>query len=375
MSKSKVIDLFAGCGGLSLGFKTSGFDVCGHVEIDGDCCDTLSVNAKANESIINIDITNHVECLKQLKSSGVKEIDGIIGGPPCQAYSIAGRNKEENKMNEDPRNFLFESFDFLLRKYKPKFFIFENVTGMLSAKPFGIDINKTISSAFNKSGYFVNDNFKECVFDMSEFGIPQKRKRVIIFGLRKSTYIDHKDMVKDFYNKMNLKKTKDPKTVKDAIFDLPKILPIKNDGKVSHKATSSFSEHVPRFHNSRDVKIFKLLAKDIETKKYKYTSSQALKDVYKKYTNRESSVHKYNVLRWDQPSNTIPAHLYKDGLRHIHPDSNQARSITIREAARLMTFPDNYKFSGSNGSKYKMLGNAVPPAFSKIIANTVKGII
>ena len=133
---------------------------------------------------------------------------------------------------------------------------------MLSAKPFGIDINKTISNAFNKSGYFVNDNFKECVFDMSN-GI-HKGERVIIFGLRKSTFIDHKDMVKDFYNKMNLKKTKEPKTVKDAIFDLPKILPIKNDGKVSH-TTSSFSEHVPDFITQRR-KIFKLLAKDIETK-------------------------------------------------------------------------------------------------------------
>ena len=97
--------------------------------------------------------------------------------------------------------------------------------------------------------------------------------------------------------------------------------------------------------------------------------------MYKKYTGKESSVHKYNVLRWDQPSNTIPAHLYKDGLRHIHPDSKQARSITVRETARLMTFPDNYKLIGSRGDKYKMLGNAVPPDFSKIIAKTIKQII
>ena len=97
--------------------------------------------------------------------------------------------------------------------------------------------------------------------------------------------------------------------------------------------------------------------------------------MYKRFTNKNSSVHKYFVLRWDEPSNIIPAHIYKDGLRHIHPDSQQARSITVREAARLMTFPDSYKLQGSRGDKYKMLGNAVPPAFSKIIANTIKTII
>lgn len=375
MSKLKVIDLFAGCGGLSLGFREEGFDVLGHVEIDKDCCETLSNNASPIETIINVDITDHSICLKQLIKSGIKNIDGIIGGPPCQAYSIAGRNKNENKMDEDPRNFLFESFDYLLNKYKPNFFIFENVTGMLSARPFGIDINEQISESFKKSGYFVNKDFRSCVFDMSEFGVPQKRKRVIIFGIRKSGNDNYEEIVKSFYEEMDKKKSKKNKTVKDAIGDLPKILPIKQNGKISHKAKSEFSEHSPRFHNERDIKIFKLLAKDIESGKNKYTSIQALKDVYKKFTNKESSVHKYNVLRWNEASNTIPAHLYKDGLRHIHPDYEQARSITVREAARLMTFPDNYIFSGSNGSKYKMLGNAVPPNFSAIIASVIKKII
>tara|TARA_A100001015_G_scaffold274856_1_gene331588 strand:- start:528 stop:1664 length:1137 start_codon:yes stop_codon:yes gene_type:complete len=375
MNKLKVIDLFAGCGGLSLGFKKSGFNVLAHVEIDNDCCETLSINASPKENIFNIDITDHSNCLKQMKEYGINQIDGIIGGPPCQAYSIAGRNKDENKMDEDPRNFLFESFDHLLKKFKPNFFIFENVTGMLSAKPFGIDINEQIFESFMKSGYFVNKDFRSCVFDMSEFGIPQKRKRVIIFGIKKFGNKNYKEIVKSFYEEMDRKKKKKNQTVRDAIGDLPKILPLKKNGKISHKAISEFTEHSPRFHNKRDIKIFKLLARDIESGKNKYTSSQALKEVYKKFTNKESSVHKYNVLRWNEPSNTIPAHLYKDGLRHIHPDSEQARTITIREAARLMTFPDNYIFSGSNGSKYKMLGNAVPPNFSEIIAKAIKKII
>ena len=98
MSKLKVIDLFAGCGGLSLGFKEAGFDILGHIEIDNDCCETLFKNALTSEVIINEDITDHSGCLKQLKKSGINQIDGIIGGPPCQAYSIAGRNKDENKI-------------------------------------------------------------------------------------------------------------------------------------------------------------------------------------------------------------------------------------------------------------------------------------
>ena len=375
MTKLKVVDLFAGAGGLSLGFKKAGYDIRSHVEIDKRCCETIQANASSIEQIFNVDITDHKSYLKDLKASIGGNLDGIIGGPPCQAYSIAGRNKEENRMDEDPRNFLFESFDYLLRRLKPKFFIFENVTGMLSATPFGIDINSQIYKSFKKSGYHVRLNFKECVFDMSDFGIPQKRKRVIIFGVRKSKYKNYEQVVESFYSLMEKKKKKKKKTVFEAIGDLPKLFPQKISKKMSHSSNEYFCEHEPRFHNDRDIKIFKLLSKDIETGLNKFTSVKALKKIYEKYTNKKSKVHKYYVLRWKEPSNLIPAHIYKDGLRHIHPDSKQARSITVREAARLMTFPDNYKLVGSRGDKYKMLGNAVPPEFSKTIAKVIKRVL
>ena len=375
MTKLKVIDLFAGCGGLSLGFKNAGFDVLSHVEIDETCCQTLINNQINKEPVIKFDITKHNELYDILRRNNIQKLDGIIGGPPCQAYSIAGRNKEENKMDEDPRNFLFESFDSLLQRFKPKFFVFENVTGMLSAKPFGLDINKTIFTSFEKSGYFVEKDFRRCVFDMSEFGVPQKRKRVIIFGVRKSFYANYEDIVESFYSEMSKMKVIQKRTVRDAIGDLPKIIPNKSKNGASHKATNIFTEHTPRFHNERDIKIFKLLASDIQIGSNKYASIEALKEVYKRFTNRESSVHKYHVLRWDEPSNTIPAHLHKDGLRHIHPDPEQARSITVREAARLMTFPDDYVLHGKNGAKYKMLGNAVPPLFSKVMGNAIKSVL
>ena len=129
--------------------------------------------------------------------------------------------------------------------------------------------------------------------------------------------------------------------------------------------------HVARWQSDRDIGIFKLLAEDIETKRNQYTSIDALKRLYTEMTGKSSNVHKYHVIRWDEPSNLIPAHLYKDGLRHIHPDSAQQRTITVREAARLQTFSDDYIFEGSNMELYKMIGNAVPPLFAKCCAEAV----
>ena len=374
MTKLKVIDLFAGCGGLSLGFKKSNYDICASIEIENAFCQTLEANANKKELILNFDITEEDKYINRLKSHIGKKIDGVIGGPPCQAYSIAGRINKNNKMHEDPRNFLFESFNNILREFRPNFFVFENVVGMLSAKPYGINVTQQIKNEFINLGYSVSDNFRNCIFDTSDYGVPQKRKRVIIFGYLNSKNNKSEEKVEKFYKEMRSRTTK-MKTVKDAIADLPKIFPKNISKKISHVSNESFSEHQPRFHNQRDIKIFKLLAKDIEDGKNKFVTTQALKDIYKKFTGKESKVHKYHVLRWDKPSNTIPAHLYKDGLRHIHPDSSQARSITIREAARLMSFPDDYVLHGSMGDKYKMLGNAVPPVFARVIADTIKEII
>ena len=374
MNKLKVIDLFAGCGGLSLGFRKAGFKVPIHLEINENFCKTLEENALPEEIVINEDITKYENYLNNVILKNPTKINGIIGGPPCQAYSIAGRNKEENNMSEDPRNFLFESFNFLLKNIQPDFFIFENVLGMLSAKPYGIDLISELTKSFNESGYAINTNLKDCVFDMSEYGVPQKRKRVIIFGVNKSLYSNTKNKIDSFYREMR-KNKKQIKTVKDAIGDLPKIKPIKSINRISHKVESSFSEHEPRFHNERDIKIFQILAEDIESGRNEFKSIESLKKIYEKYTAKSSSVHKYNVLNWDKPSNTIPAHLHKDGLRHIHPDPTQGRSITVREAARLMTFPDDYVFKGSRTDKFKMLGNAVPPDFSIILGEVIKKVL
>ena len=164
--------------------------------------------------------------------------------------------------------------------------------------------------------------------------------------------------------------------MRDAIGDLPKLFPTEeyriNSKRYSHTFDSrDIPNHEPRWHSKRDQQVFSLLAADIENGENQYVSAEALKKLYTDITGHESNVHKYHVIRWDEQSNLIPAHLFKDGLRHIHPDSRQARSITVREAARLQGFPDDYAFVGTQADAYKMIGNAVPPLFSKALANAI----
>ena len=197
--------------------------------------------------------------------------------------------------------------------------------------------------------------------------------------MRKDVLGDRSKEAIDYFYKVALPKHKTLKkmTVFFVLFDLPKLYPVNEDIKINGGRTrhtipdSTIPNHIARWQNDRDIGIFKLLTEDIESGRNQYTSIAALKELYTEMTGRKSNVHKYHVIRWDAPSNLIPAHLYKDGLRHIHPDSKQQRTITVREAARLQTFSDDYVFTGSNMELYKMIGNAVPPLFAKCCAEAV----
>lgn len=394
-NKIKTIDLFAGCGGLMDGFESSGkFDTVACVEWEKAPCENLSkrltekwLHKDAKDFVLKFDIQrtdelfdgwendpvygSHVGLNKIIEVKGKPEV--IIGGPPCQAYSIAGRIRDENHMQNDYRNFLFESYIKVVDKYKPKAFIFENVPGILSAKANGKVIVDEIKKQFTSIGYTILENLKEAIVDMSEYGVPQFRNRIIILGIR-NDISNIKEKLKSFYNEI-LPKYKEPqKTVRMAIEDLPKLFPVNNKIlKQSHCQNSNdfINNHIPRWHSERDINIFKMLAEDIENKKFVYKDVNKLKELYTQMTGKTSNVHKYHVLDWDKPSTLIPAHLYKDGLRHIHPDSKQARSITVREAARLQGFNDDYVFIGSQMDQYKMIGNAVPPCFSNKLAEAL----
>jgi DNA (cytosine-5)-methyltransferase 1 len=403
-----TIDLFAGCGGLTEGFKQSGnYNTIACVEWDKVPCKTLHRRMQskwgyedADERVLRFDIQRTKELLKGWddeeygRSSGLDalvarhagNVDLIIGGPPCQAYSVAGRIRDENGMRDDYRNYLFENYIDILVHYAPKAFIFENVPGMLSATPgdSGLRIVDRVQKRFYEAGYTLLGDLNEALIDLTEYGVPQNRKRIIILGLSRSLYASKADdIIKKFYKEILTKhKNTKKKTVRDAIDDLPKLYPLDNPVMVNGKRYShslsennSISNHNARYNNHRDINVFKMLAEDIENGRFEYTSTDVLKKLYTSLTGRSSNVHKYYVLRWDEQSNTIPAHLYKDGLRHIHPDSEQARSITVREAARLQTFPDDFEFISNSAIDYKMIGNAVPPKFSYILAESIKEVL
>lgn len=395
-----TIDLFAGCGGLTEGFKQSGhFKMLAAVEWDKDAHATLVdrlMYAHGYEDAAKRCILADIQDTKSLihgrdaddqfpSHEGLdalvndKKVDVIIGGPPCQAYSVAGRIRDENGMHEDYRNYLFESYMAVVDHFEPAACIFENVPGMLSAAPGGISIIDRISAAFKKSGYEISSNLKgQATLDVSEFGVPQKRKRVIIAAFRRDLHENPKKVVDQFYLNLLLEKASEVTTVKKAIGGLPKLYPIKAaEGRKSHTEDelNFLADHEPRFHSQRDIEIFKMLAEDIASGRNKYTSADALKALYTEKTGKKSAVHKYYVLREGKPSNTIPAHLYKDGLRHIHPDPKQSRSITVREAACLQSFELDFIFKGPNGSKYKMIGNAVPPLFARKIGRALNSVL
>ena len=402
MRKIRTIDLFAGCGGLTEGFcETKLYNTQACVEWEAMPCQNLANRLEtkwhyknARKRVIRFDIQRTEELLHGFddpiygKSKGLTSLadttDLVIGGPPCQAYSIAGRIRDEHGMKEDYRNYLFESYLKVVSYYNPKAFVFENVPGILSAKPGDKSIVELISKAFDDAGYAIIGNLRDAVIDFTEYGVPQNRKRVIILGLNKDYYgADTAFLLDKFYSEILPSYKTEKRNVKDAIGDLPGLYPTNDlEGKdknhfshVQKDQSIVIANHTPRYHNARDIKIFEMLAEDIESGNEKYVSTNALMELYTRITGRESNIHKYNVLRWHQPSNTIPAHLHKDGLRHIHPDPTQARSITVREAARLQTFPDDYIFEGSQQDMYKMIGNAVPPEFARRLALAVYDLL
>ncbi len=392
--KYTFIDLFAGCGGLSEGFYKQNYEALAHIEIDPTACKTLKTRMKhykfknAEEAVLEQDITKDDVIERLDKVVKGNEVDLIIGGPPCQAYSTAGRARDEKGMKEDPRNFLFESYVKILNHYNPKFFVFENVTGILSANVDGKQIIKLVVRALGEK-YKVDFSPELCVLNSANYGVPQIRKRVIIIGVRKDIEVEPKEIYE------SIKKTHyDPEmeeserkglkkyvTVKDAIAELPFLRPgqgereiefeFARDNEFLKKITSPklkvLRDHVARNHNDMDILRYEAMAEN------KWTFQEMLEK-------REDLRHEkprvfgnsYTVQWWDLPSKTIIAHLYKDGNQFIHPDYKQGRTFTVREAARMQSFPDDFVFEGPRTEQFKQIGNAVPPLLAEAIAKALR---
>lgn len=402
--KIKMLDLFAGCGGLTDGFmQTLCFTDVAAVEWKGPQVKTLRHRLQSKwgkqdveESILHFDIQREEELFTGWSNDAVfgtskgldyfvnqaKGIDIIIGGPPCQAYSVAGRVRDENGMHDDYRNYLFEHYLSIVDRYQPDIFIFENVPGILSACPNGVKVSEVIPCEFAKKGYIIIKELSKAVVNASEYNVPQNRKRIIMVGVREESFkhTEIQAMLDDFYtNILPSHRGKKILTVRDAIGNMPTLEPYWDEAhhskRVSHSSPAcNISWHEPRYNNVRDMETFQLLAEDIESGSPVYDSKK-IAELYEEKVGSKSPIHRYHVLNPDLPSTTIIAHLHKDGNRFIHYDSKQARSITPREAGLLQSFDMDYEFIGARGSVYEMIGNAVPPQLAKALGYAVVDLL
>lgn len=391
------IDLFAGCGGLSEGFYKQGFQGLTHVEYDHYACESLRTRmkyygySKEEISVLEKDITDN-DIINQIESEiSNKTVDLLIGGPPCQSFSSLGRAKDENGMQNDPRNHLFESYEKILNHFKPKIFVFENVTGLLSAK---LGNDKTVNIILKKLGknYKLIKDPNDMVLNSCDYGVPQVRRRVILIGVRKDIEVDPREIYnginKTHYNPditdSEKKGRKKYVTVKDAISDLPTIKPGEGKKQIQHSVNSwndyllkirnkndtSLLDHVARTHNENDRNRYREMSKNNWTFQELLENKPNLNHIKQRVFNNS-----YVVQFWNKPARTIIAHLYKDGNQFIHPDYKQERTITPREAARLQSFPDDFVFEGSRTQQYKQIGNAVPPLMAEAIARSIKKVL
>lgn len=405
------IDLFAGAGGLSEGFTSIGFNPIAHVEMNYDACQTLKTravyyylkqNGKLNEykkylrgeiskdelyslvpetvlkSVIHqtMSAENMPELFKlidALKSEQhIEHVDLIVGGPPCQAYSLVGRAVKSDNMVGDPRNYLYKLYIEVLKKYTPTMFVFENVPGLLTAN--GGQYFEDMKKAFKEAGYTIDHD----VLNAKSFDVLQDRRRVILIGWKKDLQYKYPS----FVEKVPTYK------VADLLSDLPKIQSGETNNSYATNKFSTYLEatgirkkgdiltwHVARPHIPRDRTIYKevITAWFKDKKRIKYTD---LPEDLCTHRNRTAFLDRFKVVASDMPAcHTMMAHISKDGHYFIHPDIEQARSITVREAARIQSFPDDFYFEGSRTAAFTQVGNAVPPLMAKGIAEKIKEML
>lgn len=405
------IDLFAGAGGLSEGFIRAGFTPIAHIEMNKYACDTLrsrmayhylkqhnrleeyikylkekqegesgqklweKVPDEVIDSVINEEISDETLAdifIKVDKLKGNKQVDFIIGGPPCQAYSIVGRARDPKNMKKDPRNFLYKYYLQFLKQYEPKMFVFENVPGILSAQN-GIHL-ENILKGIDKAGYKIE--LKK--LKASDYGVLQNRERVIIVGWRKELNLKYPE----------LEKEENPyKILPDLFSDLPErqqgegsltdivqyVAPATGylqQSKVRNSLDFT-TQHIARPHNLIDLEIYKRAIKLWLEKKARLNYAD-LPPELQKHNNKQAFLNRFQVVNHEGCCHTVVAHIAMDGHYYIYPSLKQIRSITVREAARIQSFPDDYYFEGSRTAAFKQIGNAVPVILAEKIANKIK---
>jgi DNA (cytosine-5)-methyltransferase 1 len=421
-----AVDLFCGAGGLSTGLQWAGFDIMWASDVDEDACETYRRN-HPEVDCTTADITDHP--LPEFESP----IDLVAGGPPCPPFSVVGRSKlnslEGQDATTDRRTQLWERLRDAVGQYEPRAFLMENVEGMKSARnEVGESVLGHICDAFRDLGYQVRSR----VVDAADFGVPQHRNRLLIIGIRgdirppkleewrshrepnsprerKARLVSwaEQDQVQETLDRFGVTVPESDGakptsrvpwiTVAEAICDLPPLSPagVKATDPHPPAATDRYElrpvteyqtwaredvptvatddgerpvlhNHEARFHNLTDLSIYSLLGAgtgwrigDLQDELQPYRT-----DVFSdSYTKQQA----------DRPSSTIPAHIHKDGHMHIHP--HEARSFTVREAARIQSFPDRFVFPVSRTAAYRQVGNAVPPLLAEAAGRAIRSVL
>ena len=367
-----VIDLFAGCGGMSLGFRMSGYKSILANEFDEWAAETYAKN-NINTPLLIEDIRKATD-LKILQTKyGLRKVQGIIGGPPCQGFSLSG-----NRDKKDPRNSLFMEFVRFVKYFEPEFFVMENVKGILSMHTEdGSKVVDIIMDEFTTAGYKTS----YAVLNAANYGVPQLRERVFFIGLKsKFPYDKNKLFPKPKFNINNYV------TVEQAIMDLPQLTagkgteyleyenkPLNAYQRLMREDSKGVYNHFAMRHTQRLIERFKIIKYGESVKDVPYEHS-ALKRGDPKI--KSGKVFSQNNMRVhpNRPNPTLAASFQSN---FIHPYLD--RNFTAREGARIQSFPDNYIFCGKrttmswekNLSQYQQIGNAVPPLLAKAIAENI----
>ena len=365
-----LVDLFAGCGGLSTGMENAGFTPWFVNEIVPQYCDTYKANHQLPEGHCYVgdinELNNHIQDYKGF----LQGIDLVCGGPPCQGFSTANRQR----IIDDPRNSLYRAYLQFLQYVRPKFFVMENVVGMAKKLP-------EIKEDFSK---YLGDEyvFDAKVLEAQNYGVPQNRRRLIFIGNRMGV------KPQAIFDEID-KQKRSPFVLRDALEGLPKLKVKKQKGKSGvenyesgltvrdftytindfyrfingEKVIDKLYNHKNRYNNPRDLEIFRRLPQGGDS------THESIADIMP-YT-RRNNIFKdtYYKLEEGKIFKTITSHMKYDCNMYIHPW--EARGLSPREAARIQTFPDDYVFQGAQNSWYAQIGNAVPVKLAEVIGNAI----
>lgn len=368
-STVSVVDMFSGAGGLSFGFDcVPGMGVVAAFERDGMACETHRANMAA--PVIQGDVADTGSFGTVLNDLGVKRVDILAGGPPCQGFSRLGKGalrkmalSDGRKIDiEDERNWMFRHFMRAVRELSPQVVVIENVPEMLRYN----GIIEEIAGVFADLGY----SFQPLELNALDYGVPQRRRRLFMVASKNGREIEAPNPVAE----------RAQRTLRHAIGDLPVVIPAQLEetlpwewpeqsnpylsGEMRRglrgKAARIVRDHVTRYHGPDDIAAFRCMPEGAMYASVPEELRRYRDDIFK---------DKYHRMMWDAPAWTVTAHIAKDGYKYIHPE--QHRTLSVREAARIQSFPDRFRFAGSRTHRFTQIGNAVPPKLAAALGESL----